>query len=48
MEENLGEIIFDIMTNEYKDKVDKNKDIVDYLNYYLYICYMVMQGIMST
>ena len=53
MEENLGEIIFDIMTNEYKDKVDKNKDIVDYLkdntkmNYYLYICYMVMQGIMS-
>lgn len=31
MEENLGEIIFDIMTNEYKDKVDKNKDIVDYL-----------------
>ena len=31
MEENLGEIIFDIMTNEYKDKVDKNKDIIDYL-----------------
>ena len=31
MEDNLGEIIFDIMTNEYKDKVDKNKDIVDYL-----------------
>lgn len=31
MEENFGEIIFDIMTNEYKDKVDKNKDIVDYL-----------------
>ena len=26
MEENLGEIIFDIMTNEYKDKVDKNKN----------------------
>ena len=31
MEENLGEIIFDIITYEYKDKVDKNKDIVDYL-----------------
>lgn len=31
MEENLGKIIFDIMANEYKDKVDKNKDIVDYL-----------------
>lgn len=31
MEENLGEIIFDIMTNEYRDKIDKNKDIVDYL-----------------
>ena len=31
MEENLGEIIFDAMTNEYKDKVDKNKDMVDYL-----------------
>lgn len=31
MEKNLGEIIFDIMTNEYRDKVDKNKDIVDYL-----------------
>lgn len=31
MEENLNEIIFDIMTNGYKDKIDKNKDIVDYL-----------------
>lgn len=34
MEENLGEIIFDIMTNEYKDKVDKNKDLIDYLKDY--------------
>lgn len=31
MEGNLGEIIFDIMTNQYKDKVDKNKDLEDYL-----------------
>ena len=31
MEENLGEIIFDIMTSEYKDKIDEKKDIVDYL-----------------
>ena len=31
MEENLGELIFDIMTNEYKDKVDENKDLIDYL-----------------
>lgn len=31
MEESLGELIFDIMANEYKDKVDENKDLIDYL-----------------
>lgn len=31
MDENLEEIIFNIMTDGYKDKVDKNKDISDYL-----------------
>lgn len=31
MEENLGEIIFDIMTSEYNDKINENKDLVDYL-----------------
>ena len=27
----LAEIVFDIMTENYKDKVDKNKDLIDYL-----------------
>lgn len=31
MEDNLGEMIFDIMTSEYKDKIDEKKDIADYL-----------------
>ncbi len=31
MEKDIAEIIFDIMTDEYKDKVDENKDLVDYL-----------------
>lgn len=31
MDENLGEIIFNIMTEGYKDKVDINKDLIDYL-----------------
>lgn len=31
MEENLGELIIDIMTREYKDKVDEKKDLRDYL-----------------
>ena len=31
MEGNLGELIFDIMTSEYKDEINENKDFVDYL-----------------
>lgn len=27
----LAEIVFDIMTEQYKDKVDKKKDLIDYL-----------------
>ena len=31
MEENLGELIFDIMVEEYNDKIEKSKNIEDYL-----------------
>ena len=31
MKENLGDIIFDVLTSEFKDKIDKNKDFIDYL-----------------
>lgn len=31
MEENLGEKIFNIMTENYKDKIDKNKNLKNYL-----------------
>ena len=27
----LAEMVFDIMTEEYKEKVDTNKDLKDYL-----------------
>lgn len=31
MEENLDELIFNIMTEEYNDKIDKSKDLEEYL-----------------
>lgn len=31
MEENLGKLIFDIMVEEYNDKIEKSKNIEDYL-----------------
>ncbi len=31
MEEGVDDIIFNIMSNEYNDKVNENKDLVDYL-----------------
>ena len=30
--ENLGELLFNYLTEDYKDKVDSNKDLRDYLN----------------
>ena len=31
MEQNLDDVIFDILTEEFKDKVDENKEFKDYL-----------------
>ena len=31
MTENIGELIFDIITEDYKDKIDENKDFISYL-----------------
>lgn len=31
MKENLGELIFDIITEDYKDKIEPNKDLISYL-----------------
>ena len=31
MYEELANLIFDIVTKDYKDKIDENKDLKDYL-----------------
>ena len=31
MKENIGDILFDVLTSEFKDKIDRNKDFIDYL-----------------
>ena len=31
MKENIGDILFDALTSEFKDKIDRNKDFIDYL-----------------
>ena len=31
MKENLGELIFDIITEDYKDKIEPGKDLIRYL-----------------
>ena len=47
MKENIGDIILDVMTSGFKDKIDRKKDFIDYLKdktkvelLYIYIYYM--------